>query len=189
MSTGRVALDVVTIQKWKRPAGSGSWRGYALGRDLYGWWVFTPPHSTYTGVHADGHKETCEVAQDRDRVGRPSVVLLPANGWYVAHWVAGSEHVVDIDISTPPLRLGDTWAYDDLELDPYLERDGTFGVDDEDEFEIACERARIGPVARVRALEEVRALRRQLTSEHSPLLPAGLARLAEGRALDLPPLS
>jgi Uncharacterized conserved protein len=182
------ALDVVTVQKWKRPAGSGSWRGYVLGSDGYGCWVFTPAHSTYTGVHPDGHAETCEVAQDDQRVGRSCVVLLPSGGWYVAHWVWRSEHVVDIDIATPPTKFGDVWMYDDLELDPFVDAGGTFGVDDEDEFDIACERGRIGPVARLRALEEVRSLRRRLTVEPSPLLLAGVTRLAEGRALDLVPL-
>lgn len=188
MSTGRVVLDVVTIRKWKRPAGSGSWQGYALAQDEYGLWAFTPPQSIYTGIHPDGRRETCEVAQDRNGVGRSCVVLLPSGKWYVARWVAGSDHVVDIDIATPPIRFGEVWAYDDLELDPYLERDGSFGVDDEDEFEIACERSRIGPVARARAIEEVRSLRRQFTAEPSALLSAGMARLAEGRALGLAPL-
>lgn len=187
-SSERAAPAVVTIQKWKRPAGSGRWRGYLLGRDGYGTWVFTPAHSTFVGVHADGHQETCEVAQGQDRVGRSCVVLLPADRWFVAHWVAGSDHVIDVDIATPPMRFGDVWAYDDLELDPYLDRSGAFGVEDEDEFEIACGRGRIGPLARVRSLEEVHALRAELTADPSPLLRAGLARLAEGRALELPAL-
>lgn len=181
-------MDVVTIQKWKRPAGSGSWRGYVLGRDGCGWWVFTPAHSTYTGVHRDGHKETCEVAQGSGLVGRPSVVLLPAESWYVAHWVWGSDHVVDVDIATPPMRLGDTWIYDDLELDPYVDAEGTFGVEDEEEFETACARGLIGPLARRHALEAVRVLRTELTASPSPLQQAGIAHLTEGLELSLPPL-
>lgn len=181
-------MDVVTLQKWKRPAGSGSWRGYVLDRDHYGWWVYTPAHSTCTGIHPDGRKEICEVAQDEQLVGHSCVVLLPADGWYVAHWVQGAKHRVDIDIATPPLRFGDLWVYDDLELDPYVDADGTFGVDDEDEFERACARGRIGRVARVRALDEVRSLQLLLAATPSPLLDAGTARLAEGQALNLPPL-
>ncbi len=188
MSSERVALDVVTVQKWKRPAGSGSWRGYVLGSDHFGCWVFTPAHSTYSAVHPDGRTETCEVAQDDQRVGRACVVLLPSGRWYVAHWVWRSAHVVDIDIATPPTKFGDVWMYDDLELDPFVDSSGAFGVDDEDEFDIACERGRIGPVARLRALEEVRSLRRELTLESSRLLLAGVTRLGAGRALDLPPL-
>lgn len=180
--------EVVTIQKWKRPAGCGSWRGYVLGHDHDGWWVFTPAHSTFTGVHPDGRRETCEVAQDAARVGRSCVVLMPSNGWYVAHWVSGSDHLVDVDIATPPIRFGDTWAYDDLELDPFLARDGTFGVDDEVEFEVACGRGLIEHVARAHALEWLHSLRTSLNSVHAPLVTAGLERLGAGSALGLPPL-
>lgn len=181
-------MHVVTIQKWKRPTGSGSWRGYDLGRDVHGWWVYTPAHSTYTGVHPDGHKELCEVAQDERSIGRPCVVLLPADGWYVAHWVRGSEHLVDVDIATPPMRFDDLWVYDDLELDPYVDTTGVFGLDDEDEFDRACARGRIGRMARVRALEEVRYLREEFTATSSQLLGAGRARLEEGQRLHLPSL-
>lgn len=183
-----MVLEVVTIRKWKRPAGSGSWRGYALGQDRYGSWVFTPRHSTYTGVRPDGRKETYEVSADPHHVGRHSVVLLPPGHWYVARWVFGSGHLIDVGIATPPMRFGDTWVYDDLELALHLERDGTLGVDGEDEFDIACGRRRIGPVARRSALHEVRSLRRQLTAESAVLVHEGVARLARGRALGLPPL-
>lgn len=182
-------MDVVTIHKWKRPAGSGRWHGYFLGRDALGWWIFTPAHSTYTGVAPDGHTETCEVAQDRQLAGRSCVVLLPSDGWYVAHWVWTSSHLVDVDIATPPMRFGDTWSYDDLELDPYVQQDGTFGVDDEVEFETACARGRIGRVEQLHAVEAVRELRRELCTPSSTLMRAGIDRLREGRELQLAPLT
>lgn len=181
-------MDVVTIQKWKRPAGSASWRGYVLEQDSLGCWVFTPAHSIYTGVHPDGHKEICEVAQDEQLVGRSCVVLLPAGGWYVAHWVWRAERAVDIDIATPPLRVGDVWMYDDLELDPYVDADGTFGVDDEDEFDRACASGVIGRVARAHAVEEVRTLQQKLADPSAELLHAGATHLADGRRLELPAL-
>ncbi|WP_158607721.1 DUF402 domain-containing protein [Flexivirga caeni] len=181
-------MRIVTIRKCKRPAGVGSWRGYELGEDDYGTWVFTPEHSTYTGVHADGRTETCEVAQGTDLVGRDSVILLPVDGWYVGHWVHGIDYVIHVDIATPATRFEDTWSYDDLELDPYLTKDGEFGVEDGDEFDAACARGLIQPHERARALHEVEVLRRALTSHPAQLLQVGTARLDEGRKLGLPPL-
>ncbi|OII05430.1 DUF402 domain-containing protein [Curtobacterium sp. MCBA15_008] len=155
---------VVTIVKRKRPEGTRSWRGYVVAVDERGTWVFTPAGSTHTGTDRSGLTSTCEVAQDDQGRGRHSIVLLPHAAWFVAHWVLDSEYVVHVDIATPPARSGAVWSFDDLELDPLLLQDGSFVVDDEDEFAAACADGRISGTEREAALLAVEALRIEFVS-------------------------
>lgn len=111
---------------------------YTWGADSYGTWLFTPAHSTYVSDDGAGHIGTCEVAQDNQRRGRRSLVLLPATACFVADWVLNANHLVSVDISTPPTRSGAEWSFEDFELDPLVLQDGPFGVEDEDEFVAAC---------------------------------------------------
>ncbi|MFZ7089354.1 hypothetical protein [Curtobacterium sp. RRHDQ10] len=82
------------------------------------------------------------------------IVLLPHAAWFVAHWVLGSEYVVHVDIATPPRKSR-------AELDPLLQRDGSFIVDDEDEFAVACAAGLISDTERGAALLAVESLRIQ----------------------------
>ncbi|WIB61863.1 DUF402 domain-containing protein [Curtobacterium sp. MCLR17_007] len=162
MAVAAEDLDVVTIVKRKRPAGTRSWRGYVVAVDERGAGVFTPAGSGHTGTDRDGPTSTCEVAQDAQGRGRDSIILLPHAAWFVAHWVLGSEYVVHVDIATPPRESRDEWQFDDLELDPLLRRDGSFVVDDEDEFAAACASGLISETEREAALLEVESLRADL---------------------------
>jgi len=56
-----------------------------------------------------------------------------------------------VDISTPPQRSGAGWIFEDLELDPYVPRDGACGMDDEDELAAACAAGLITDDERVNA--------------------------------------
>lgn len=159
MAAPAEVLNVVTIVKRKRPAGVRSWRGYVVAEDERGTWVFTPAGSTHTGVDRDGLTSTLEVAQDVQGRGRHSIVLLPHAAWFVAHWVLGSEYVVHVDIATPPRKSRAEWVFDDLELDPLLQRDGSYVVDDEDEFAVACAAGLISDTEREAALLAVESLR------------------------------
>lgn len=165
----------MTIVKRKRPAGSRSWRGYVVAVDERGTWVFTPAGSTHTGVDSAGVTSTSEVAQDDQGRGRHSIVLLPHTAWFVAHWVLNSEYVVHVDIATPPGEAGAGWAFDDLELDPLLQRDGSFIVDDEDEFVDACAEGLISATEREAALLAVESLRTEF--ENGTLVAEGLDHL------------
>jgi hypothetical protein len=99
-------VEIVTVWKRKRPAGSGNWHAYALETDAHGTWVFTPAQSTYLGDDGMGGIVTCEVAQDSQGGGRHSLVLFPAAGCFVAYWVLDADHVVSVNISTPAQRSG-----------------------------------------------------------------------------------
>lgn len=181
-------VGIVTICKHKRPQGWGRWLGYSLDIDEYGTWAYTPAHSTFLSDDEAGQRGRCEVAQDRQQRGRPCVVLLSTSSWFVAHWVPADDYVVTVDISTPPTRSDQTWRYEDLELDPYLLPDGTFGVEDTDEFDAACAEGLITSEERRAARSSVARLREELTAPDSPLLEAGCRRLADAVRLGLPPL-
>ncbi len=159
-----------------------------LETDSYGTWVFTPAHSTFIGDDGTGNVSTCEVAQDTERRGRHSVVLLPTTGWFVAHWVLNADHVVSVDITTPPVRSGSHWSFEDLELDPFVLQDGTFDVEDEDEFAAACEAGLITNQERDAARHAVDVLREGLTAEASPLIKTGRRYLTDAAHRNLDPL-
>lgn len=181
-------MDIVTVWKRKRPKGWGNWRAYDLGSDAYGTWVFTPAHSIFTSDDEVGNPGSCESAQDSQGRGRHAVVLLPTDAWYVAHWVLDAEHVVSVDISIPPTRNGLHWEFQDLELDPFLLQDGTFGVEDEDEFEDACTAGLITEDERAAAERAVDDLRIEFSSPDSTLVEAGRRRLADAVLLGIAPL-
>lgn len=180
--------EVVTVCKRKRPSGWRRWRAYTVGADSYGTWVYTPARSTYWSDDGTGRIGRCEVAQDLNLRGRHSLVLLPATGWFVAHWVLNAEHLVSVDISTPPTQSGSEWPFDDLELDPFVLRDGTFGVEDEDEFVTACRAGMITDQERDLACATVDLLRQELTPTTSPLNETACRRLADALQLDYPAL-
>lgn len=181
-------MDVVSICKRKRPLGRGRWMAYTWCADSYGTWLFTPAHSIFVSDDGAGHIGTCEVAQDNQLRGRHSLVLLPATGWFVAHWVLNDHHLVSFDISTPPTRSGAEWSFEDLELDPFVLQDGTFGVEDEDEFVAACRAGLITHREREESRSAVEFLRQELTGMSSPLMQAGRDPLVDAVQLDLAPL-
>ena len=124
------------IRKVKRGKGNGLWGSYVVEQDEAGTWLFTPSQSLYRGTSGD-QVSFCYAGQP-DPPGAPVMHLIPRNGWWFARWqdVEPGAHVA-IDICTPSSRDGDTWSYDDLELDLFKFTDGRFGVVDEDEFEEA----------------------------------------------------
>lgn len=182
-------MNIVTVSKRKRPAGCGRWDGYQLGTDTYGSWVFTPAGSIFYSDDDHGHLGSCEVARDDRGRGRHSLLLLPRDQWFVACWALGAEYVVSIDIATPPRRTGPNWTFTDLELDPFLHQDGTFGVEDEDEFQTACKSGLITDAERAAAMHAVQDLRLTLTAPGQPFVKNGLQRLNLAIQLGMEPLA
>lgn len=180
-------MQTVAIRKQKRPVGSGSWSGFVVDEDRYGAWVFTPAHSMFVGY--DGIRHTsCEVAQDSTGAGRDSLVLLPRDRWFVAHFVDGDDLLVHVDISTPPHRVGTTWIYDDLELDPFLTVSGEFGIEDEGEFEQSWYAGLISADEREFATLTAAWLAESIGHPDAPLVALGRSRLEKARTLGLRPL-
>lgn len=184
---GSLLMEIVTIRKRKRPAGTGVWSGYSLAEDEAGLWVYTPAGSAYLG-HDGVDFQTCEVAQDPQGNGRDSLVLLPGDQWFVAHFIRGGRLLAHVDVATPPVYVDGVWSYDDLELDPYLTADGDFGVEDEDEFLRACDRGLMTGDEREAAIRSVGVIFEQMGRRDAPLSVAGQNRLLEACALQLPPV-
>lgn len=178
-------VDLVTVEKRKRPVGVRSWRGYVVAEDEWGTWVASPAGSRFVGDDGRGTVGATQVAMFEHGRGHHSVVLLPHERWWVAHWIDDSDVVVHVDIATPAVREHDVITYDDLELDPVLRRDGSVEVEDEDEFAEACETGVVTPLERdaaETALDDVRALLLQ-----GDLVALGRGHLSKSVALGLAP--
>ncbi len=172
------------VRKRKRPTGCGLWPTYQLEKDDYGTWLFTPRHSLHRGN--DG--TFCEVAQTSPGgPGEDALHLVPRDGWWFATWRPGGLLVADI--STPPAFVDNEWTYVDLELDPYLRRDGTIGTQDWDDLADAREAGLITDLEHQAAVAASQTLEHHFTHATEPFGPHGWARLKAAIALDLPPLT
>lgn len=178
-------MDVVFLEKLKRPLGSGLWSAYVLDTDEFGTWLHTPAGSLYRGEDGQ-HAGVCEVAQDRDGVGRPIVQLIPHDAWWIATWYPPTaDRDVTADICTPAVLVDHTWTYTDMELDPWRGRDGFVTTDDWDEFQTARAEGWINPAeaaASVAATNEIEGLLRQRIE---PFGRAGTDRLTIAIAIGL----
>jgi uncharacterized protein len=94
-----------------------------LGRDRHGWWLAGPEGTFFQ-------------RGDEEPIPRPHdyVLLVPADGEWIATWNAASDTEIYVDVSTRPvLRPGLIEAVD-LDLDVIRRRDGRVLLLDEDEF-------------------------------------------------------
>lgn len=122
-------------------------------------------------------------------LGRPVLVLVPTDGWWIANWTTGARLPLAIDICTPPKLIGDEWTYTDLELDPYRTDDGVVGTDDWEEFVEACEAELISPDEERAARQTTAELERMIQDRVEPFGDVGFDLLAEMNAKSLAPLT
>jgi hypothetical protein len=97
--------------------------GYLLGEDEHGRWV---------GVHEGGpvHRGEEILFEGQYRV----VLCIPRNDWFMAHWLAGHEIEIYVDIVTPPVWTSRGATMVDLDFDVVV-IGGEATLVDEDEFE------------------------------------------------------
>jgi len=164
------------------------WSAYVLAEDDHGLWLHTPAGSLYRGE--DGKSVGfCESAMDPNGAGRPMVQLIPRSGWWIASWVgSNAELPIAVDICTPPTLRDSEWTYIDLELDPYLTRDGLVGTDDWDQFLEACASGLIPRHEEDAARSATVQIEQWLTERVDPFGVTGFQRLDTARAMALPPL-
>lgn len=104
-----------------------------LGEDDYGIWLGVRAGTPMTGPHG------------ASRFPHTFTTLVPRDEWYLATWYdpyvqpGEGEFFIDlslyVDIATPAEWPSETHVITvDLDLDVYRRRDGTIGIDDEDEF-------------------------------------------------------
>lgn len=181
-------VEIAYIRKCKRPVGSGLWAAYELAKDRYGTWLYTPRGSLFRGE--DGRSwATCEVSEDVEGHGQPTVHLLSAERWWSAAWQGDTaSHRVDVDICTPPRRAGRVWTFDDLELDPFRTLAGEVGTEDWAEFESQVADGHISAAESVAARAACKVVERDLRSGTEPFGRVGLDYLEHARRLDRAPL-
>ncbi|WP_350280783.1 DUF402 domain-containing protein [Kribbella sp. HUAS MG21] len=177
-------MNVTYLRKRKRPRGSGLWAAYMLDTDAFGTWFYTPARSLFRGDNG----EYCEMAQlGPAGPGEHCVQLAPHDGWWFAYFrQSGFLHV---DVGTTPVLVGEEWTFEDLELDPFRQPDGTIGTEDWDELAAAHAAGLVSDAERAEAEDAARGLERDFAAGVEPFGRAGWDRLAAAVALGLPPLT
>ena len=142
-----------------------------LAVDQWGTWLHLPRGSSFESPEGPG-------TMDLDAVA----VLDPAHPW-VPWWVERPEgRTLEVDICLPPVAISEGWSYVDLELDVMGDEFGFVRLDDEDEFQGACDAgwmsADDAEVAATAARDVELALRRG----REPFGAAGWARLIQALA-------
>jgi hypothetical protein len=189
LATGTpVAPLSVFIRKVKRAGGSGVWGSYPVERDEHGVWLYTPQGSLYRGTTPSGEEQICHAGWP-DPPGAPVMHLVPTTGWWFARWqdVPTGAHV-SIDICRPSELRDGVWSYDDLELDLLKHRDGSWRLDDVDEFDEEVALGRISRQESRSSLETVSELQARLDRHDAVFDDLGWDRLERCSAHDLPPL-
>jgi hypothetical protein len=178
------------IRKRKRPSGEGLWGAYEVARDEHGVWLYTPEGSRYRGTNPDGTVGECFAGQP-ESPGVHVMQLVPSgDGWWIGHWkIYRENHTLSIDVCTPTEKVGDEWAYVDLELDLYKSTDGTVGIFDEDEFADAIAGGLISEHERRVCIDTAAELDARLRSVDPVFDDIAWSRLDAAIALQLPPIT
>jgi hypothetical protein len=95
----------------------------SLGTDRHGWWLGGPEGTFFQ------RGDEAPIARPHDYV-----MLVPAEGDWIATWHMEGETEIYVDVTTRPARRGDVIEAVDLDLDVIRFRDGRVVLDDEDEF-------------------------------------------------------
>jgi hypothetical protein len=137
--------------------------------DQWGTWLHVPRGSRWTAPHDSGL-----VVADR-------VVLMDPRHSWVPWWVDDPDgRRVEVDVSQPPVSVGEGWSFVDLELDVRGDELGFVGRADEDEFRAACEDGSISPEEAELALAAATELELALHRGREPFGAVGWSRLAQG---------
>lgn len=182
-------MESVFVRKMKRHGGVGVWGSYVVDEDEHGLWLYTPPGSLFRGTEASGESVICNTGWP-EPPGAAVIHLIPKEGWWFARWqdVRIGAHVA-IDICTPAKQSDGLWSYDDLELDLIKYRNGSWTLDDEDEFEEECEVGRISSAEREAALEAVMNLSARLDQQDELFDGVGWDRLDQYASTQLAALT
>jgi hypothetical protein len=166
VTAGRVA---VRYSKW---GGTDHWHFELepLGQDEFGWWFF-----------GRGGLTQQRGAEPPVLWPRDFVLLVPAEGCWIARFNAGHELEIYADVTTRPVLDGNTVTAIDLDLDVVRYVDGRVKVLDEDEF--AEHQVRLAyPAALIsQARETCDWLVQSVSSRAEPFGQAGAGWLARAR--------
>jgi uncharacterized protein len=154
--------------KW---GGTKHWHFAAeeLGSDEYGWW-----YGTRAGVPMRrGFEEPITLGHD-------FVVLVPAEGSWIASWNGPAEPRTEIyvDVTSVPVRTPTTVEAVDLDLDVIRMRDGSVHLLDEDEFAEHQVLYAYPPDVIAQAVATADDLIARVSAHHEPFGAVGAAWLA-----------
>ncbi|MDP1793788.1 MAG: DUF402 domain-containing protein [Acidimicrobiales bacterium] len=171
----------MTIRKLKLPDAIGEWGAYVVAEDEYGTWFFTPANSPIAWQRLEGKSAAWEF---------DVLCLIPPKDRWFGLWWGPSTHAVElsVDVTAPATRDGDTWSWLDLEIDLFRLKDGTVGVEDEDEFDESCAAGYITDEDRVESLRVTPVMQAMLRERTEPFGDVGRRHLDRAVALGLAPL-
>jgi len=172
------------IRKIKRPEGIARWSVYIIKEDHYGLWLYSPKGTLFRSQKGSVIGE-CEVGQGNRDTGLHVMHLIPNEYWWIAAWYL--DHIT-IDICTPPTCIDGEWHYTDLELDPIAFPDGRIIVEDEDEFNDACNKGLIPPNEAIEARTATTTVVKHLCHQTEPFGQVGWHMLNQAISLSLPPI-
>lgn len=174
-------MERVTIRKLKLPNATGVWGAYVVAEDEYGTWFFTPAESPIEWTNLDGKSKAWEF---------DVLCLIPPSEWYFALW--WGEHPYEVEVSVDVTALAtreiDVWSWLDLEIDLFRLKDGTVGIEDEDEFEDSFAAGYISDAQRDESLRITPVIERMLRDHAEPFGAIGRSHLERAVALGLPSL-
>lgn len=177
-------FETVVIRKIKRPKGIHRWPAYVMEEDPFGTWLYSPKGTVFRGQVGSEYAE-CEVGQGNRAEGLHVMHLIPNEGWWVARWAL--DHI-GVDICTPPELKAGEWHFIDLELDPLAFLNGRIVVEDEDEFEAACEAGIISEYEAREARKTATEIEGWLHDKTEPFGRVGWDKLEKAVSLSLPPI-
>jgi hypothetical protein len=142
-----------------------------LAVDQWGTWLHLPRGSAFESPQGPG-------TMDLDAVA----LLDPGHPW-VPWWVERTEgRSVEVDICLPPVPFSEGWSFVDLELDVMGDEFGFVRLDDEDEFEAACDAGWMSADDAEVAVAAAKDIELALRRGREPFGAAGWARLIQALA-------
>ncbi len=113
-----------SVTRTKLTGQSRVWRAYLVGVNAYGSWLYTP----------EGTQSRTAAGEPIDTTSAESVLLVPADDWWLARWWASGS--ITVEITTPAEFGASSVSYVDLELGWWVE-DGDHGQVGHEEYEAA----------------------------------------------------
>ncbi len=175
-------MERAVVRKLKLPNATGAWGAYVVAEDAYGTWFFTPAQSPITWTNLEGKSAAWEF---------DVLCVIPPTEWYFALWWGGDHPYaveMSVDVAAPATRNANVWSWVDLEIDLFRLKDGTVGIEDEDEFEESLAAGYISETEKAQALRITPIIEQMLRDHTEPFGAHAQRLLAETVALGLAPL-
>lgn len=187
------------LERTTRPHTVTRLAGYRIFADANGTWLFTPAGSIAETRTPDRDGELTsaftDVSADSRGLGRNTLTLIPATGWFTVTWVEHDNHPITVTVTTPPVTHHEAdrtvHAWTDLRISVAVGRFGQTIVAGLDVFLRAQHEHQISATDAAHATATVEDIKTLLASAEmdGPFGLRGRALLSACLAAHLPPLS